>query len=203
LTLGMVHEKGGAMSEPRSLLAGLERGAHLLSAGLIALGVLAAVVPALAGAPVVIIVGGLLALAGGARAYFGWGAWSAGKGPRGLVVGGLALACGLALVLNPVSTLGAVSLLVAAYLLIDGVAALLFAGGSRETEGRAWLYGEAIMSIVLGVSMWIGWPLSGLRALGVLVGAKLVSAGVVVSRVEHGLGRVQAGVAAARARLDR
>jgi uncharacterized membrane protein HdeD (DUF308 family) len=203
LTLGMVHEKGGAMSEPRSLLAGLERGAHLLSAGLIALGVLAAVVPALAGAPVVIIVGGLLALAGGARAYFGGGAWSAGKGPRGLVVGGLALACGLALVLNPVSTLGAVSLLVAAYLLIDGVAALLFAGGSRETEGRAWLYGEAIMSIVLGVSMWIGWPLSGLRALGVLVGAKLVSAGVVVSRVEHGLGRVQAGVAAARARLDR
>jgi uncharacterized membrane protein HdeD (DUF308 family) len=94
-------------------------------------------------------------------------------------------------------------MLVAAYLLIDGVAALLFLGGSRETAGRAWLYGEAIMSIVLGVSMWIGWPLSGLRALGVLVGAKLVSAGVVVSRVEHGLGRVQAGVAAARARLDR
>ena len=191
------------MSEPRSLLAGLGRGVHLLSAGLIGLGVLAAVAPALTGAPVVIIVGGLLALAGGARAYFGWHAWSSGKGSRGFVIGGLALACGLALVLNPVSTLGAVSMLVAAYLLIDGVAALLFLGGSRETEGRAWLYGEAIVSLLLGVSMWIGWPLSGLRALGVLVGAKLVSAGVVVRRVEHGLDRVQAGVAAVRARLDR
>lgn len=199
----MFHENAEAMNEPRSLLAGLGRGAHLLSAGLFTLGVLAALAPALAGAPVVIIVGGLLALAGAARAYFGWHAWSAGKGPRGFVVGGLALACGLALVLNPVSTLGAVSMLVAAYLLIDGVTALLLAGGSRETEGRAWLYGEAVMSITLGVSMWIGWPLSGLRALGVLVGVKLVSAGVVVRRVEHGLSRMQAGVAAARARLDR
>jgi HAMP domain-containing protein len=50
--------------------------------------------------------------------------------------------------------------------------------------------------------MWVGWPLSGLRALGILVGTKLASAGVVLLRVERGLERASAGLAAIRARLD-
>lgn len=191
------------MSGQPSILAGLERGTHLLGVTLIGLGAIAAVVPTLTGAPVVILVGGLLAIAGGVRAWFGWNAWSAGKGPLGLAMGGLAGACGLALVLNPVATLDVVSSLVAAYLVVDGVTALLFSGRFRDDEGRASLWSDAIVSILLGVSMWIGWPLSGLRALGLLVGMKLVSAGLALRRVERGLDRVQTGIAAARSRLDR
>ena len=71
----------------------------------------------------------------------------------------------------------------------------------RDEEGRAWMLGEALFSIALGVSMWVGWPLSGLRALGVLLGAKLVSAGAVLLRVERGMQRLGAGVAALRARV--
>jgi uncharacterized membrane protein HdeD (DUF308 family) len=190
------------MSQRRSLLTGLERGAHLLGVTLIGLGVVAVVAPELGGAPVVILVGCLLAIAGGVRAWFGWRAWSAAKGPLGLVMGGLAVACGGALVFNPVSTLEVVSSLVAAYLVVDGVTAFLFSGRFRDAEGRASLWGDAIVSILLGVSMWVGWPLSGLRALGLLVGVKLVSGGLALRRVERGLERVQAGTAALRARLD-
>jgi uncharacterized membrane protein HdeD (DUF308 family) len=191
------------MSEPRSLLSGLERGTHLLGVTLIGLGLIAVIAPALTGAPVVMLVGGLLAVAGGVRAWFGWQAWSAGKGLLGLVMGGLAIACGLALVFNPVATLDVVSSLVAAYLVGDGVATLLFSGRFADSEGRASLWADAIVSILLGVSMWIGWPFSGLRALGLLVGVKLVSAGLTLRRVERGLDRVQARVANARARFDR
>jgi uncharacterized membrane protein HdeD (DUF308 family) len=190
------------MSEPRSILGRLERATHFLGVALIGLGVVAAAVPALTGAPVVIVVGGLLAIAGAVRAWFGWQAWSAGKGPLGLAMGGLALACGLALVFNPVATLDVVSSLVAAYLVADGVTALLFSGRFRDVEGRASLLGDAIVSILLGASMWVGWPVSGLRALGLLVGMRLVSAGMALRRLERGLDRVQAGVAASRARLD-
>jgi uncharacterized membrane protein HdeD (DUF308 family) len=189
------------MTEPRTLVARLESGTRFLGLTLIGLGVLGVIAPALAGAPVVILVGMLLALAGGVRALFGWRAWSAGKGPVGLAVGLLALVCGLALALNPLSTLGAVSSLVAVYLVLDGVAELLFARRLRDEEGRAWMWGDAILSIVLGVSMWIGWPLSGLRALGALIGLKLVSAGAVLLRVGHGLGRVDTVVTAVRGRL--
>jgi uncharacterized membrane protein HdeD (DUF308 family) len=191
------------MTASRSLLARITRGSRFVGVGLIVLGALCMIAPAFAGAPVVIVVGLLLALAGGLRAVFGWRAWSAGRGPLGLVIGGLALACGVALVVNPLSTLAAVSSLVAAYLVVDGVVALVFSGRLREKDGRAWMRGDAIFSIVLGASMWIGWPLSGLRALGVLVGLKLASGGAVLLRVERGLARMHAGVTAVLARLDR
>jgi uncharacterized membrane protein HdeD (DUF308 family) len=189
------------MDESRPVFAAVARGTHVLGTALIGLGVLSALAPALTGAPVIILVGVLVAAAGIVRAVFGWRAWSAGKGPLGLLIGGLAVACGLALVFNPVSTLGAVSSLVAAYMVVDGVSALLFSSRLREDEGRAWMWGDALLSIALGVSMWVGWPLSGLRALGVLVGVKLASAGAVVLRVERGMQRFGASVAALRSHL--
>jgi uncharacterized membrane protein HdeD (DUF308 family) len=190
------------MAEPRSFLSRIEHGTRHLGIALIGLGALCMIAPAFAGAPVVIVVGLLLALAGAVRAVFGWRAWSAGKGPIGLVVGGLPVACGLALAINPVSTLVAASSLIALYLVIDGIAEIAFARRLRDEDGRAWMWGDAVLSILLGASMWIGWPLSGLRALGVIIGLKLVSGGAVLLRVERGLARVGVGLAAVRARLD-
>ena len=189
------------MDEPRSVFAAFTRGTHALGITLIGLGALAALAPAVAGAPVVIVVGGLVALAGAVLAVFGWRAWSGGKGPLGLVAGGLAAACGLALVFNPMSTLDTVSSLVAAYMIVAGASALLFSSRLDNHAGRTWVLGDAVVSIVLGVSMWAGWPLSGVRALGLLLGLKLASAGAVVLRVEQGMQRLGAGVAAFRGRL--
>jgi uncharacterized membrane protein HdeD (DUF308 family) len=191
------------MNEPPRIIAGVARGSRMLGVTLIALGALSALAPALTGAPVIILVGLLVSLAGVARTVFGWHAWSAGKGPLGLLIGALAVACGLALVVNPVSTLEAVSALVAAYMIVDGVSALLFSSRVREDEGRSWVWGDALISIGLGLSMWVGWPLSGLRALGVLVGVKLASAGAVVLQVERGMQRVGAGIASLRANAGR
>jgi len=189
------------MDEPRGMVAALLKGTHALGVALIGLGILSALAPGLAGGSVVVVVGLLLGLAGLVRGVFGWKAWSAGKGAIGLVIGGLALVCGLALVFNPVSTLGAVSMLVAAYMIVDGGSGLLFAGRLRDEEGRAFVWGDAVLSILLGVSMWVGWPLSGMRALGVLVGMKLASAGAVLLRVERRMDRLGSRVAAVRSHL--
>jgi len=186
------------MNGPRPVVTAVTRGTHVLGTVLIVLGVLSALAPGLAGAPVVVLVGLLIAVAGVVRAVFGWRAWSAGKGPLGLLIGGLAVACGLALVFNPLSTLGAVSSLVAVYMILDGASALLFSWRLGDEEGHGWMLGDALLSTALGISMWVGWPLSGLRALRVLVGVKLVSAGVVLLRVERGMQRLRAGVAALR-----
>jgi uncharacterized membrane protein HdeD (DUF308 family) len=186
------------MSEPRPLLAGITQRTRVLGLALIALGVLSA----LAGAPVIIFVGLLVALAGVARGWFGWQAWSAGRGPMGLVVGGLAVACGLTLVFNPVSTLELVSSLVAAYMVIEGILALLFSSRLDDDEGRGWMRGDALLSIALGLSMWLSWLLSGLHALGILVGVKLASAGAVLMRVERGMRLLGTRVAALHSRIE-
>jgi len=191
------------MNESPGIIAGVAQGSRILGVMLIALGALSALAPALTGAPVIVLVGLLVSLAGVARAVFGWRAWSAGKGPLGILIGALAVACGLALVFNPVSTLEAVSSLVAAYMIVDGVSALLFSARLREDEGRSWVWGDALISIALGLSMWMGWPLSGLHALGVLVGVKLASAGAVVLQVERGMQRLGAGIALLRANPGR
>ncbi len=190
------------MTQTEGLLSGIARGTHAVGIGLIGLGVLAALLPAFTGAPVMILTGILLLLTGVVRGWFGWRAWSEGKGPMGVVLGGLAAVCGLAVVANPVSTLETVSLVVAVYMVLDGISELVFSGRLRDEDGRAWVWGDAILSILLGVSMWIGWPLSGVRALGLLLGAKLASAGTVLLRVERGMRRVGERAAGLRARLD-
>ena len=130
------------MDEPRSVFAAFTRGTHALGITLIGLGALAALAPAVAGAPVVIVVRGLVALAGAVLAVFGWRAWSGGKGPLGLLAGGLAAACGLALVFSPMSTLDTVSSLVAAYMIVAGASALLFSSRLDDDAGRTWALGE-------------------------------------------------------------
>jgi uncharacterized membrane protein HdeD (DUF308 family) len=190
------------MNEPRSLLDGVTRGTHALGVALIGLGLLLVLAPALIGAPVVLAVGAVILLAGGILAAAGWGRWANGHGPFVVVTGALALACGLALVLNPVSSLEGLSALVAIYLVVDGVAGLLHAARLDVDAGRMWVLGDALLSIALGVSMWVGWPFSGLRALGLLLATKLVSAGAVVLRLERGMRRVGAAAATLRARFD-
>jgi len=189
------------MSESRPVFAALTRGTHVLGVAMIVLGVLAMLTPALAGAPMVILLGLLVTVGGLVLAVFGWRAWSAGKGVFGLLAGGLAVVCGLALLFNPVSTLETVSTLVAIYLVIGGASALVTSSGLGDDEGRAWVWADALLSIALGVSMWVGWPFSGLRALGILIGVRFVSAGAVLLRVERGMQQAAAGAAALRSRL--
>lgn len=185
------------------LLDRLGTGVRYLGVALIVLGLLAMVAPVASGATVMVLVGLLLLLAGVVRAVFGWRAWSGGKGPLGVVVGGLTAACGLALVANPVSSLSGLTLLVAAYLVLDGASGILFALGLMPEDGWPWMLGDGLLSILLGASIWIGWPFSGTRAVGILIGIKLVSAGLVMIRVQQTIERLHARAAALRARLTR
>jgi uncharacterized membrane protein HdeD (DUF308 family) len=183
------------------ILGGLGKGARYLAIALIGLGLVAALLPTASGALVIVLVGLVLLLAGLVLAALGWRAWSGGKGPLGLVMGALASACGLLLVVNPVSSLETVVLVVAAYLILGGASEVLFGFRLMPEDGWPWVVGDGVLSILLGLSVWYGWPLAGARALGVVVGVKLVSAGAVMLRVEHTMSRLSEGAAAVRARL--
>jgi uncharacterized membrane protein HdeD (DUF308 family) len=183
------------------VLDGVGKGARYLALALIGLGLVAALVPTASGALMIVLVGLVLLLAGLVLAALGWRAWSGGKGPLGLVIGGLASACGLLLVVNPVSSLDTIVLVVAAYLVLGGVSEVLFGVRLMPEDGWPWVVGDGVLSILLGLSLWYGWPLAGVRALGLLVGVKLVSAGAVMLRVEHTMSRLGERAATVRARL--
>jgi uncharacterized membrane protein HdeD (DUF308 family) len=168
---------------------------------LAALGVFVMLAPTVAGAAVAVVLGLVLLLAGLALGAFGYQAYSLGKGPFGLVAGGFGIACGLVLLFNPVSSLSTVTSLIAVYLVVQGIAEVFLGLRLMPEDGWVWVVVDGLVSVLLGLSIWVGWPLSGIRAVGFVLGLKLVSAGAVLVRIEKTMHRLHSRATALHARL--
>src|SRR5580765_1368596 len=142
----------------------------------IILGLCAIAAPLMTGLSVVTLVG-LLVIAGGVmRMIWAFGAGSFGRGLLAFAIGGLILLCGLALVTDPLIASGFLTFIIAFCLIADGVAEI--AGALRLDSGRGWMLLGGIVSIVLGIMIWRQFPLAGGWAIGVLLGIRLLFAGM-------------------------
>jgi uncharacterized membrane protein HdeD (DUF308 family) len=155
--------------------------------GLVILGVVACVAPLMSGAAIAVIIGLVLLAAGGLAALFGWRAREAGKGNVPLVIGALAGISGLVLIVQPTAGLALVRLILIPYMLLSGASEIALAFKLSSGEGRTEAFAGAVVSIVVGLVLWFDWPISGARALGLLVGSKLISSGLVVMRVQRAI----------------
>ena len=54
---------------------------------------------------------------------------------------------------------------------MQGIAQVFLGLRLRPEDGWAWLVVDAAASILFGLSVWVGWPLSGIRAVGLVLGA--------------------------------
>jgi uncharacterized membrane protein HdeD (DUF308 family) len=184
------------------LSASIAKGVRFLGLLLAGLGVLVVLAPMVAGAAVVMVVGLVLLLAGVTLGVFGYQAYTLDKGPFGLLAGAFASVCGLLLLLNPVTSLSTVTMIVASYLVVQGIAQVFLGLRLMPEDGWVWLIVDAAASILFGLSIWVGWPLSGIRAVGLVLGIKLVSAGAVLVRIEKTMHRLLDRATALRARLN-
>jgi len=148
----------------------------------ILLGMLAMLMPGLAGLSVVTLVGVLVVAGGIVRMLWAFGAASLGRGLLVFALGGLTLLCGLILVAHPLITAGVLTVLLAAYFLADGIAEITASLQRRPAAGWGWLLFGGIVSIWLGLIMWEQFPLAGVWAIGILLGIKLVCVGLIVLR---------------------
>ena len=146
----------------------------------IVLGILAMLMPGVTGLSVVTMVGVLVLLAGVVRMYWAFKAGSLGKGLFVFAIGGLTLLCGIALVGNPLFASGVLTIVLAIYFIVDGVSELVAGMQQRPQPGSGWLVFGGIVSILLGIMMWRQFPLSGVFAIGILVGIKLFTVGLIM-----------------------
>ena len=144
----------------------------------IILGLLAMFAPMFAGTSIVIMVGILLVAAGIARMVWAVRADSFGQGLLKLAIGGITLAVGVLMLARPVLALGSLTIFLAAYFIVDGVFESIAAFQVKPAEGWGWLLFGGILSLLLGIMMWRQFPVSGTWAIGVLVGVKLLFAGI-------------------------
>lgn len=153
-----------------------------LGVALIVLGIVAILTPAAAGSAVVVVIGLILLAAGVAAAIRGLQATFAMEMILGLVVGVVTALAGVAVLAHPLFGLGLLTLFLAGYFLADGVSKVVVSFRFRPASGWLWLLISGAVSLVLGVLIWSQWPMSGLWAVGVLVGLNLMSTGFALLR---------------------
>jgi uncharacterized membrane protein HdeD (DUF308 family) len=148
--------------------------------------------PLVSGLGVIFIIGIAMTIGGVARAIGAFSAGSFGMGALAFVGGLLTLGAGLFLVGQPGAGLATVTLLLGGYLAVDGISGAIFAFQVRPETGWGWMLFSATMGVVLGILLLSEWPLSGLWAIGTLVGINLICAGfslISVGLAARSLGR--------------
>jgi len=158
----------------------LPRTGHLLVTGIVSslLGIIAIATPALAGKAVVIVIGAALLCAGIVQIVQGFRAdsWSAKLPP--FVLGVLTGLFALAVLAHPLLGLKFLTLLLAAYFIVMGVSKIVASFSFRADSGWLLMLGSGLVSLLLGGLIWMQWPLSGMWAVGVLVGVDLLISGI-------------------------
>jgi uncharacterized membrane protein HdeD (DUF308 family) len=167
--------------EEEKIREGLPSSGWLMILGflIMILGFVSIGVPFLVGAATAFYVGflliadGIIELAGVFKAK-GWGA-----GVAGFLVSVVSIAGGAAIIANPFYGLVLLTLVLAAYFVVHGAGLFFLAYRTWKKRGWRWIFLlDGFLSLLLGFLILQGWPFSGLWAVGILVGVRIVLSGL-------------------------
>ena len=189
------------MSEERGLIGAISKHAkHAKWAGIVMIiaGVLSIVAPFVAGVSAMIMLGALLLAAGVAECFLAFKAGAFGRGLLIFLLGALTVVAGVLTLSQPMTALATVTLLLAAYFFVAGIFECVAAFSARPENGWGWLLASGVVSILLGIMLWRQFPLSGIWAVGTLVGIRLLFAGFALFSVGSAVRRGADTLAGAR-----
>jgi uncharacterized membrane protein HdeD (DUF308 family) len=146
---------------------------------LVALGLLAIIVPLIASLAATVFFGAILLVSGAmgliatlrARHAPGF-TWSLLSAVLGIVAGALLLA-------SPVRGTVSLTVVLIAFLFVEGVVSIMFAVShrTRESGGWAWVLASGVVDIILAIILVAGLPGTALWTLGLLIGINMVFGG--------------------------
>jgi len=146
----------------------------------IILGILAMLAPGLTGLSIAMVVGVLVNIGGIVKMLWAFQMGGLGKGLLVFALGALTLLCGISLVANPLLAAGFLTILLSIYFIADGTVEIAAGFQLRPESGWGWMLFGGIVSILLGIMMWSQYPLAGAWAIGILLGIKLFSLGLIM-----------------------
>jgi len=141
------------------------------------LGILAMMAPMISGLAVTTVIAAILLAAGVAMSVYAFSAGTFWKGLAQFLFGGLTALAGVVIFARPILGLQSITMVLILYFLVDGILHIVFGFSAKPIKGWVWTVFSGIAAIVLSVLIWREWPVSGLWAVGVLVGARLVMSG--------------------------
>ena len=142
------------------------------------LGVFAAMAPLFTGITVTVIVGMLLFVGGVVQGVHAFQSDSFGKGALRFAMGALSVVAAVILLMAPGAGLGVLTLMLAGFFLASGVMDIVVSFKVPAGEGKGWMLFNGLVAIALAVLIMAKWPVSGIWAVGILVGVRLMIYGM-------------------------
>lgn len=166
------------------MATGLIGGVRRASGWSIALGILMIIAgflavgmePFVTGVIVVYIVAWTAIFSGGAQLFYAFSHEAKHRWLEGLL-GIIYIIAGIYLLMHPLGGLLAITLLLACFLLVYGVFAIVLAFQMRPAPGWGWVMFDAIVTVLLGGLIYVHWPLNTDWVIGTLFGISLIVSG--------------------------
>jgi uncharacterized membrane protein HdeD (DUF308 family) len=153
---------------------------------LIVFGMVAVGLPLYAAVAVNALVAWLIVLAGVVHLMVAFRAHGAGSRIWKLLVGVAYICFGGYLIARPLLGVASLTLLLASLFLIEGILNIVLYVKMRPIHGSIWVLIDGVITLLLGLMIYMQWPSSSAWAIGTLVGVSLIISGV--ARVAMSLG---------------
>lgn len=144
----------------------------------IVFGFMAIGAPLITGLSVTIVVGILITMTGISQIVHAFGL----KFKQGLILkiikGSLSVLVGVYLLARPLQGLMGITLLLGIFFIIDGISGISMAFHFRPAKGWGWILFTGITAVALGVLVFVEWPFSGVWLIGVMLGIRMLNAGM-------------------------
>jgi uncharacterized membrane protein HdeD (DUF308 family) len=144
---------------------------------LIVFGAFAVAVPAFAGELAVMVIGAVVLISGIMQFVQGLREESWSSKLLSLVLGVITAFCGGAILAHPLVGMVVLTLVLAVMFVIEGIWKIIASFSFRPAPGWLALLFSGILGFLLGFMIWKQWPLSGLWAVGILIGVDLLVTG--------------------------
>ena len=145
---------------------------------LIVFGMVAVGLPLYAAVAVNALVAWLIVLAGVVHLMVAFRAHGAGSKVWKLLVGVAYVCFGGYLIAHPLLGVASLTLLLASLFLIEGILDIVLYVKMRPIHGSIWVLIDGIVTLLLGLMIYMQWPSSSAWAIGTLVGVSMIISGV-------------------------
>jgi len=145
---------------------------------LIVFGMAAVAAPFAAAVAINVAVAWLIVLAGVVHLILGFRAHGAGGLIWKVLVGLAYMFFGAYLNVHPVLGVATLTLVLASLFLVEGVLDILLFFQMRSMRGSSWILIDGVVTLLLGLMIYMQWPSSAAWAIGTLVGVSLIISGL-------------------------
>lgn len=164
----------------------------ILGIGMVLLGTAAMVVPAAFTLATSLVLGWVLVVLGAMQVLSLFHSKAKGETIWALITGVLGLAAGLVLLIKPLPGILTLTLLLALFLIAEGVVKAMWGFRLRPEPGWGWLVLSGLLALLLGVLIYSKWPWDAVWVIGLMVGIDLLFTGWSVIAMSLALKRQRA-----------